>query len=60
MIKHRGVFILFSKIKLLEIIVHISVLFLSDMKLIKIVSYISGRSGRLDMLMLFIFDGSSY
>jgi len=60
MIKHRGVFILFSKIKLLEIIVHISVLFLSNMKLIKIVPHISGRSGRLDMLMLFIFDGSSY
>ena len=60
MIRYRGAFILLSEIKLLEIIVHISVLPLSDIKLMKTVPHVFGRSGRLDMLTLSIFNSSSH
>ena len=58
MIRHRGTFVPFPEVKLLEIIVNISVLSLSNMKLMKTVPHIFGRSGRLDMLTLSIFNSS--
>ena len=60
MVRHRDVFISLSKVKLLEIIVHISVLSLSNMKPTKMVPHFFGRGSRLDMLTLSIFNSPLY
>jgi len=58
MVRYRGAFILLSKVKLLEIIVHVSVLLLSDIKLMKMILHVLGSSGRLDMFPPSIFNNS--